>query len=107
MVDPVAPSDLPTGSTGTVPVRVTGKGALDLLDATGKVVGNIPAAKGLTVTPVAIAVTVGDVLMERATGDTRVVRWVSADGITWSSAQATRPQFSTDGWMKVGTAAIS
>jgi hypothetical protein len=107
MADPVAPSELPTGTTGTIPVRVAAKGALDVLDSTGKVVSNLPAAKGLTVTPVAIAVVIGDVLMERATGDTRVVRWVATDGLTWSSAQSTRPQFSTDGWMKVGTAAMS
>src|SRR4051794_16966799 len=107
MVDPVNPSDLPIGSTGTIPVRVAAKGALTLIDQQGNTVGNVPSSKGVTVTPTAIAVGVGDVLMELTTGDTRVVRWVSDDSTHWSSAQAERPQFTTQGWIKVGTANLS
>lgn len=118
MTNPVAPTDLPTGSTGTVAVRMQPGGEMQILDATGVVVGTLTLAKdgtitgstdpaALAVTPVAIAVAVGDVLMEQTTGDTRVVRWVGDDGTSWASGQSTRPQFTTDGWVKVGTATLT
>lgn len=107
MADPVAPADLPTGSTGTIPVRVNADGSLDLISGDGTTVGTVKHTAGVTVTPVAIAAAVGDVLMEQTTGDTRVVRWVSDDGERWSSGQSTRPQFTTDGWVKVGTATLT
>lgn len=118
MVDPVAPADLPHGSTGTISVRVQDGGQMQILDGTGAVVGTVTLAQdgsvtgstdptALAVTPVAIGVAVGDLLMQQSTGDTRVVRWVSDDGTTWAASQASKPCFTTDGWVKVGTATLT
>lgn len=107
MADPVAPVDMPAGSTGTIPVRVNSDGTLDVLGADGNTISTVDPSDGVHVTPVALAVAVGDVLMLQANGDTRVVRWVADDGQHWASGQSTRPQFTTDGWVKVGTATLT
>lgn len=118
MADPVAPGELPHGSTGTIAVRMQAGGQMQILDGTGAVVGTVTLAEdgavtgntdptALAVTPVAIGVEIGDVLMQQTTGDTRVVRWVAGDGITWASTQSSKPCLTTDGWVKVGTATLS
>ena len=107
---------LPPGSTATIRVRVDtsnpdGTGTITLLDGEGNPVGQ-PRAASVAIMdaldPVAVALSVGDVVQAVRDGRTEVVRWVSEDDATrWSPSTNRDPERSSRGWTVVGSASIT
>lgn len=94
-------SDLPQGSTFRLLGRVTDRD-VDVLSPDGTSLGAVVKLPPETdVEAVAVHLTVGDVVREVATGDTRVVMWVDEDGQEWSSSTGTQPRMAFEGWVRV------
>lgn len=122
-------ADVAVGSTILLPCRLTARSAAgatldtlskdgDLWSVTGAFTIAVPSGtvsgawttdpRDQPVRLVALAMAVGDVVRNDATGETLVVQAVNLgpDGALWSTSSAGRPTYESVGWAKVGTAAI-
>jgi hypothetical protein len=102
-----------TGTTMTIDLlQPTGDvhGSIDITKSTGNIVGGLTVDLDDTlVEPVAIALSIGDVIQSQSSGETLVVRAIGLgpDGTLWSSSTTGSPTFQSVGWTRVGTATIS
>jgi hypothetical protein len=99
--------NLAAGSIGTIRVAVlsltNGTASIEVIDNNNQpVVGPADIPSGL-ITPTEQVVALGDVMVNLDTQVTEVVRWIGADGLTWSPAVTGAQPQNTVGWQKIGT----
>lgn len=97
---------LQAGSIGTIRVAVlsltNGTASIEVIDNNNQpVVGPADIPSGL-ITATEQVVTLGDVMVNLDTQITEVVRWIGADGLTWSASVSGTQPSSTIGWQKLG-----
>lgn len=118
MVDTLALTSLPVGSSFSIQARITAAdattvaleflqpdgavhGTLDITVATGAIAGSLDVELAETqVTPVAIALAIGDVVRNTDSGETMIVQatGLGPHGDKWSPSAAERPTYKGEGW---------